>query len=326
MSSLSLCLAFSLGLQGPLLATPVSKLGASRTLHSAEMNAATLAAPVGGRSALDAEPAVHPAFELVKTEMVDEYTIKAATYRHKKSGAEIISAQADDDNKVFGIVFRTPVSDSTGVPHILEHSVLCGSRKYTSKEPFAELLKGSLQTFLNAFTYPDRTCYPIASQNTKDFYNLANVYLDAVLHPRAKTDPLVLQQEGWHYELEKPDEPLIYKGVVFNEMKGVYSSPESLLYRAAQRAVFPDNTYACDSGGDPMDITTLTFDGFKAFHDAYYHPSNARIFFYGDDELSKRLEPTPPPTPPTPPLPRPYPPTSYGSLTLSYLSTPGGSR
>ena len=155
-----------------------------------------------------AEPATHPAFELLKVEMIDEYTIKCATYRHKKSGAELISAQADDDNKVFGIVFRTPVTDSTGVPHILEHSVLCGSDKYTSKEPFVELLKGSLQTFLNAFTYPDRTCYPVASQNTKDFYNLVNVYLDAVLHPRAKRDPTVLAQEGWHYELEKKEDPL----------------------------------------------------------------------------------------------------------------------
>ena len=171
---------------------------------------------------VSAEPATHPSFELVKVEMVDEYTIKCATYRHIKSGAELISAQADDDNKVFGIVFRTPVTDSTGVPHILEHSVLCGSDKYTSKEPFAELLKGSLQTFLNAFTYPDRTCYPVASQNTKDFYNLVNVYLDAVLHPRAKKDPLVLEQEGWHYELEKPEEPLTFKGVVFNEMKGAH--------------------------------------------------------------------------------------------------------
>uniref|UniRef100_A0A7S2CTU1 Peptidase M16C associated domain-containing protein n=1 Tax=Haptolina brevifila TaxID=156173 RepID=A0A7S2CTU1_9EUKA len=236
------------------------------------------------------EPATHPAFELIKVEMVDEYTIKCATYRHKKSGAELISAQADDDNKVFGIVFRTPVSDSTGVPHILEHSVLCGSDKYRSKEPFVELLKGSLQTFLNAFTYPDRTCYPVASQNTKDFYNLVNVYLDAVLHPRAKRDPTVLAQEGWHYELEDPEAPLTYKGVVFNEMKGVYSSPDSLMYRASQQLTFPDNTYSVDSGGDPNAITSLTFEQFKSFHDAYYHPANSRIFFYGDDDPAVRLE------------------------------------
>jgi len=241
-------------------------------------------------AAVAREPASHPAFELVRVEMVDEYTIKTATYRHKKSGAELISAQADDDNKVFGIVFRTPVTDSTGVPHILEHSVLCGSDKYKSKEPFVELLKGSLQTFLNAFTYPDRTCYPVASQNTKDFYNLVNVYLDAVLHPRAMKDPTVLAQEGWHYELEDPAEPLTFKGVVFNEMKGVYSSPDSLMYRAAQQLTFPDTTYAVDSGGDPIDIPSLSFEQFKAFHAAYYHPANSRIFFYGDDDLDKRLE------------------------------------
>merc|ERR1719149_382871 len=258
-------------------------------------------------------PATHPAFELVRVEMVDEYTIKVATYRHRQSGAEVISAQADDENKVFGIAFRTPVEDSTGVPHILEHSVLCGSAKYTSKEPFTELLKGSLQTFLNAFTYPDRTCYPVASCNTKDFYNLVNVYLDAVLSPRAKRDPTVFAQEGWHYELDAAEEPLTYKGVVFNEMKGVYSSPDSLLYRAAQQATFPDNTYAKDSGGDPDAIVELTFDQFKRFHDAYYHPSNSRIFceqrlftppavnryyhpsnsrifFYGDDPLEARLD------------------------------------
>ena len=204
--------------------------------------------------------------------------------------AELISAQADDDNKVFGIVFRTPVTDSTGVPHILEHSVLCGSDKYKSKEPFVELLKGSLQTFLNAFTYPDRTCYPVASQNTKDFYNLVNVYLDAVLHPRAKRDPTVLAQEGWHYELEDPEAPLTFKGVVFNEMKGVYSSPDSLMYRASQQLTFPDNTYAVDSGGDPTAITSLTFEQFKSFHDSYYHPANSRIFFYGDDDPATRLE------------------------------------
>jgi len=264
------------------LRAPSTRAGRSRLIQS------VATAPVS--SVLAKEPATHPGFELVKVEMVDEYTIKCATYRHIKSGAELISAQADDDNKVFGIVFRTPVTDSTGVPHILEHSVLCGSDKYTSKEPFAELLKGSLQTFLNAFTYPDRTCYPVASQNTKDFYNLVNVYLDAVLHPRAKHDPLVLEQEGWHYELEDLKEPLTYKGVVFNEMKGVYSSPDSLLYRAAQQATFPDNTYAVDSGGDPNAITTLSFKQFTDFHDAYYHPANSRIFFYGDDDLYTRLE------------------------------------
>uniref|UniRef100_A0A6U5MC85 Peptidase M16C associated domain-containing protein n=1 Tax=Calcidiscus leptoporus TaxID=127549 RepID=A0A6U5MC85_9EUKA len=274
------------------------------SLSTVRMAVDTAAPP---RSALDMPTAEHPAFELLRVETVDEYTLKCATYRHRKSGAEVISAAADDDNKVFGIVFRTPVTDSTGVPHILEHSVLCGSDKYTSKEPFAELLKGSLQTFLNAFTYPDRTCYPVASQNTKDFYNLVNVYLDAVLNPRAKRDPTVLQQEGWHYELDDAAAPLSYKGVVFNEMKGVYSSPDSRMYRAAQQATFPDTTYAVDSGGDPAVIPSLTFEQFKSFHDAYYHPANSRIFFYGDDDLSYRLQLLDdylsafdaPPTPPT---------------------------
>ena len=239
-------------------------------------------------AAVAAEPATHPAFELVKVEMVDEYTIKCATYRHKKSGAELISAQADDDNKVFGITFRTPVSDDTGVPHILEHSVLCGSDKYTSKEPFVELLKGSMNTFLNAFTYPDRTCYPVASQNLKDFYNLINVYLDSVLHPALT--PWTLKQEGWHYDIEDPKEPLTYKGVVFNEMKGVYSSPDAIHGRTCQQALFPDNTYGVDSGGDPAVIPDLTWENFEAFHQKFYHPSNSRIYFYGDDPVPARLE------------------------------------
>jgi hypothetical protein len=164
----------------------------------------------------------HPAYEIIQQDVVTEYGYDCTLYRHKKSGAELLSVVTDDDNKVFGITFRTPPSDSTGVPHILEHSVLCGSRKYTTKDPFVQLLQGSLQTFLNAFTYPDRTCYVVASQNTKDFYNLINVYTDAVFHPRAIVDPNVHAQEGWHLELENPNEPLKYKGVVYNEMKGMY--------------------------------------------------------------------------------------------------------
>jgi presequence protease len=181
---------------------------------------------------------------------------------------------------------------STGVPHVLEHSVLCGSRKFPVKEPFVELLKGSLQNFLNAFTYPDRTCYPVASTNTKDFYNLVHVYMDAVLHPKAVSDPQVLQQEGWHYELDGDDAQagaLSIKGVVYNEMKGVYSSPDALMGRATQRALFPDNAYAVDSGGDPADIPKLSFEQFRAFHAQYYHPANSRIFFYGNDDPLTRL-------------------------------------
>jgi Zn-dependent M16 (insulinase) family peptidase len=197
---------------------------------------------------------------------------------------------SDDDNKVFGITFRTPPEDSTGVPHVLEHSVLCGSRKYQTKDPFVHLLKGSLQTFLNAFTYPDRTCYVVASQNEKDFYNLCNVYADAVFHPRAISDPMVLAQEGWHLELENKEDPLTYKGVVYNEMKGVYSSPDSLLMRASQRSIFPANTYSVDSGGDPRVIPELSFEQFSEFHHRFYHPSNSRIYFSGDDDVYKRLD------------------------------------
>jgi len=234
----------------------------------------------------------HPSYDKIDTFSVDEYGLQGVLYKHRKSGAEVVSIAAPDDNKVFGITFRTPPKDSTGVPHVLEHSVLCGSQKFPVKEPFVDMLRGSLQNFLNAFTYPDRTCYPVASTNTKDFYNLVHVYLDAVLHPRAVSDPQVLQQEGWHYELEgdDPSGALSIKGVVYNEMKGVYSSPDSLLNRAAQRALFPDNAYAVDSGGDPRNIPDLTFDQFRSFHSFYYHPSNSRVFFYGDDDPLQRLE------------------------------------
>ncbi|XP_051146762.1 presequence protease 1, chloroplastic/mitochondrial-like [Andrographis paniculata] len=228
-------------------------------------------------------------FEKVSEEFIDECKSRAVLYKHKKTGAEVISVSNDDENKVFGIVFRTPPKDSTGIPHILEHSVLCGSRKYPLKEPFVELLKGSLHTFLNAFTYPDRTCYPVASTNAKDFYNLVDVYLDAVFFPKCVEDVKTFQQEGWHYELDDPSEDITYKGVVFNEMKGVYSQPDSILGRVSQQALCPDNTYGVDSGGDPQDIPKLTFEEFKEFHLKYYHPSNARIWFYGDDDPAERL-------------------------------------
>ena len=193
----------------------------------------------------------------------------------------------DDENKVFGISFRTPPEDSTGVAHILEHSVLCGSDKYPVKEPFVELLKGSLQTFLNALTFPDKTCYPVASANTQDFYNLVDVYLDAVFHPRLTEN--TLKQEGWHYEMADKDASLTYKGVVFNEMKGAYSSPDSLLYEHSQQSIFPDTTYGIDSGGDPAVIPDLTFEQFMAFHRDHYHPSNCYAYFYGDDNPEQRL-------------------------------------
>lgn len=226
-------------------------------------------------------------FELVREEMIAEINTRAVLYRHVKTGAQLLSLINDDENKVFGIAFATPPTDSTGLPHILEHSVLCGSRKYPVKEPFIELAKGSLHTFLNAMTYPDRTVYPVASQNVKDLYNLIDVYLDAVFYPRIT--PWTLMQEGWHYELEDPDQPLQFKGVVFNEMKGVYSSPDSVLDRVIQRTLFPDTTYGLDSGGDPAVIPDLTYEQFKKFHETYYHPSNALIVFYGDDDPEERL-------------------------------------
>ena len=231
--------------------------------------------------------AIKHGFDLIREQNIPELKTGAELFRHVKTGTELLSLMNDDENKVFGITFRTPPSDSTGVAHILEHSVLCGSRKYPIKEPFVELLKGSLQTFLNAMTYPDKTCYPVASQNVQDFYNLIDVYLDAVLYPRIT--PFIFQQEGWHFELEKPDNPLLYKGVVFNEMKGDYSSPDSLLSEYSHQSLFPDNSYGFDSGGDPKQIPGLTFEQFRAFHQKYYHPSNARIYFYGDDEPDQRL-------------------------------------
>jgi len=226
-------------------------------------------------------------FELLREQHIPELNTHAVLYRHAQTGAELLSLQNDDENKVFGITFRTPSPDSTGVAHIMEHSVLCGSRKYPVKEPFVELMKGSLNTFLNAMTYPDKTCYPVASQNLQDFYNLIDVYMDAVFYPLLS--PYTLDQEGWHYELDDSQSPLNFKGVVFNEMKGAYSQPEGLLGEEIQHSLFPDTPYHFDSGGDPVVIPNLTYDQFKNFHDVYYHPSNARIFFYGDDAPEHRL-------------------------------------
>lgn len=226
-------------------------------------------------------------FELLSDERIEELNSRARIYRHVKTGAQLLSIENDDENKVFGVSFPTPPVDSTGVAHIMEHSVLGGSEKYPLKEPFVQLVKGSLKTFLNAFTSPDKTTYPVASTNLQDFYNLVDVYLDAVFHPLIT--PNHLAQEGWHYELENPDAPLAYKGVVFNEMKGVYSSPDSILHRTSQHALFPDNAYGHDSGGDPRAIPDLTYEQFRGFHETYYHPSNALIFFYGDDDPEERL-------------------------------------
>lgn len=227
-------------------------------------------------------------FILLEEHTISELSSVARLWLHEKSGARLLSFINNDENKVFGVSFRTPPADSTGVAHILEHSVLCGSEKFPVKEPFVELLKGSLQTFLNAFTYPDKTCYPVASANVKDFRNLTDVYLDAVFFPVISEK--IFQQEGWHVEAESPEGPFSYKGVVYNEMKGAFSSPESVLGRYCLHSLFPDTVYGLESGGDPAFIPDLTYQAFKDFHKTYYHPSNGRFFFWGDDPEEERLE------------------------------------
>ena len=226
-------------------------------------------------------------FELIREETVAEVNSRARLWRHARTGAQLLSLENDDENKVFGITFRTTPSDSTGVPHILEHVVLAGSEKYPLKDPFFEMVKGSLATFINAMTFPDKTVYPAASTNLQDFYNLLDVYADAVFHPLMT--PEKLAQEGWHFEMESADSPLGFRGIVFNEMKGAYSSPDNLLGRYSQQAVFPDNTYGVDSGGDPAVIPNLTYEQFRRFYETYYHPSNALLYFYGDDDPAERL-------------------------------------
>jgi Zn-dependent M16 (insulinase) family peptidase len=232
---------------------------------------------------------VYHGFKLLEEKHIKEINSNASLFEHEKSGAKLYYLQNDDDNKVFSISFRTPPEDSTGLPHILEHSVLCGSRKFPSKEPFVELIKGSLNTFLNAMTFSDKTMYPVASRNNKDFRNLMDVYLDAVLYPNIHTCPEIMMQEGWHYELDNKDSELTYKGVVYNEMKGAFSSPESILMRKVQESLFPDTPYGVESGGDPESIPDLTQEQFLAFHKKYYHPSNSYIFLYGDMDIVEQL-------------------------------------
>ena len=226
-------------------------------------------------------------FELMGEQSSPELDCNAKYYMHCQSGAKVISVEAEDRNKVFGIVLRTPVADSKGLPHILEHAVLCGSRKYPVKKPFLELLRGSLYTFLNAFTGLDHTTYPVASLNLKSFYNLADVYWDAVFHPLLTRE--TFDQEGWRYELAADNE-LAYAGVVFNEMKGAQSSPLSQLMRQSRASLFEDHPYAHDSGGLPQEIPDLEFNELRRYHAAHYHPSNAIVFFYGDDDPASRLE------------------------------------
>lgn len=209
---------------------------------------------------------------------------------HKKTGARVALIANEDNNKVFSIGFRTPPVNSTGVAHIIEHSVLCGSKNFPAKDPFVELAKGSLNTFLNAMTYPDKTLYPVASINDQDFKNLMHVYMDAVLYPNIYQRKEIFLQEGWHYELEDEKAELKYNGVVYNEMKGAFSSPESQLFRLIQHSLFPDTTYGVESGGDPDFIPELTYEEFLDFHKTYYHPSNSYILLYGDMDYTERLE------------------------------------
>lgn len=233
---------------------------------------------------------VYYGFRLLEEQRIDEVDSIGRLFYHEKSGARLFSLQNDDDNKVFFVGFRTPPEDDTGLPHILEHSVLCGSRKFPTKEPFVELAKGSLNTFLNAMTFSDKTLYPIASRNVKDLYNLMDVYLDAAFYPNIYEKPHILMQEGWHYEIDDKDGEITYKGVVYNEMKGAFSSPEQLLFRKIQESLFPDTPYGFESGGDPSAIPNLTQEQFLEFHRRYYHPSNSYMYLYGDGDLLEQLK------------------------------------
>lgn len=229
------------------------------------------------------------AYELIQKEDLQDIRSLGLLFKHKKTGAKLAVISNDDNNKVFSIGFRTPPKNSKGSPHIVEHSVLCGSKQFPSKDPFVELAKGSLNTFLNAITFPDKTIYPIASYNDKDFQNLMHVYLDAVFYPNIYKEEKIFMQEGWHYELENKDEPLIYNGVVYNEMKGAFSSPEQQLFRSILNSLFPDNAYGVESGGDPNEIPKLSYEEFLDFHRKYYHPTNSYIYLYGDMDVEEKL-------------------------------------
>lgn len=230
------------------------------------------------------------AYELLQKHHLKDLQSDGYILKHKKSGAKIVLLSNNDENKVFSIGFRTPPKDSTGLPHILEHSVLCGSKRFPSKDPFVELVKGSLNTFLNAMTYPDKTVYPIASCNDKDFQNLMHVYMDAVFYPNIYEHDEIFRQEGWSYKLDSADSKLAYNGVVYNEMKGAFSSPEGVLDRVVLNSLFPDTSYRNESGGDPEVIPELTYEQFLDFHRTYYHPANSYIYLYGDMDMAEKLE------------------------------------
>ena len=229
------------------------------------------------------------AYEVIQEKELPDLKSQGVLLRHKKTGARVLLMENNDENKVFAIGFRTPPSDSTGVPHIMEHSVLCGSREFPVKDPFVELIKGSLNTFLNAMTYPDKTVYPVASCNDKDFQNLMHVYMDAVFYPNIYQHDKIFRQEGWSYKLDAPDGELTLSGVVYNEMKGAFSSPEGVPDRVILNSLFPDTSYANESGGDPEVIPELTYQQFLEFHRKYYHPSNSYIYLYGDMNMEEKL-------------------------------------
>ena len=228
-------------------------------------------------------------FVVKETRFVKEINANVIIYQHTQTGARLMHIDADDDNKVFTIGFRTPPDNHTGVPHILEHAVLCGSEKYPTKEPFVELLKGSLYTFLNAMTAPDFTLYPVASMNNNDFRILVEVYLDAVFFPNIKKIDEIFYQEGWHYEMMNKEDELTIKGVVYNEMQGAFSAPNSIIAQKMAETVFPDSTYKNCAGGMPEHIPELTLDEFRHFHDKYYHPSNSYIYLYGKMDIDEML-------------------------------------
>ncbi len=229
------------------------------------------------------------AYTVISKQRIEELKSDGWLLKHNKTGARVALLSNDDENKVFYIGFRTPPKDSTGVAHIIEHTVLCGSEKYPIKDPFIELAKGSLNTFLNAMTYPDKTVYPVASCNDKDFKNLMDVYLDAVFHPNIYREEKIFRQEGWHYEMENAGDDLTINGVVYNEMKGAFSSPDDVLYREIMNSLYPHTSYAVESGGDPDVIPELAYEDFLAFHQRYYHPSNSYIYLYGDMDMEERL-------------------------------------
>ena len=230
------------------------------------------------------------AYELIEKHYSEDLKSEAYVLEHKKSGARVAVLENDDENKVFYIGFRTPPKDSTGVAHIIEHSVLCGSKKYPLKDPFVELVKTSLNTFLNAMTYPDKTVYPVASCNDQDFKNLMGVYMDAVLEPNIYNEEKIFRQEGWHYELDDKDGELKINGVVYNEMKGAFSSPDDVLARETFNSLYPDTSYGVESGGDPEVIPELTYEAFLDFHGRYYHPVNSYIYLYGNADMAERLD------------------------------------